>query len=243
MIEGAVMHKIVIFLRFRDDVDRAEAERRFAGPHAELVLEVPGLLRYVQNPVVTAATLAGADDEQSWVDAFVAMWFADGDGLAAALESPQWAAAGDDAAEIFDVEFIASGWAAEIEERVKREGLGAPRDGVGTPPRGPIKLIGILRYRADMDRDECNRYWATTHGDIALTISQIGHYTQNHAIRPLMAPALAFDGFSESWYADEATYREAMASPEWERLGADGDNLFDMGDFKSVIVEECVLRG
>ena len=92
-----------------------------------------------------------------------------------------------------------------------------------------------------MDRDECNRYWATTHGDLALTISQIGHYTHNHAIRPLIGDELAFDGFSESWYADDETYREAMASAEWKRLGADGDNLFDMSAFKSVIVEERVL--
>ena len=94
-----------------------------------------------------------------------------------------------------------------------------------------------------MDRDECNAYWAGRHGQIALTITQIGHYTQNHAIGPIGADKLAFDGYSESWYADEATYEQAMASPEWERLGEDGDNLFDMGDFKSVIVEERVLRG
>ena len=76
------MHKVVFFLRFRDDIDRADAERDFAGRHAELVLAVPGLVRYVQNPVVTAATLAGADDERPWVDAFAALWFADRDAFA-----------------------------------------------------------------------------------------------------------------------------------------------------------------
>jgi len=236
------MHKTAFFLRFRDDLDHAEADRHFATEHAALVLAVPGVVRYVQNPVVAAATLAGADAERPWVDAFSAIWFADRDAYLAALASPEWEAAGADAAEIFDAEWGA-GWAAEIEERVKRQGLGAPGDGVGTPPRGPIKLIGILRYLPGRDRDECNRYWATTHGDIALTISQIGHYTQNHAIRPIIGETLAFDGFSESWYADDATYREAMASPEWSELGEDGHNLFDMGAFKSVIVEERVLRG
>ena len=236
------MYKVAFFLRFRDDIDRAEAERHFANEHAELVLAVPGVVRYVQNLVLTAATLAGAEAERPWVDAFSAIWFADHGSYVAATGSPEWAAAGADAAEIFDTDW-GNGWAAEIEERVKREGLGARGDGVGTPPRGPIKLIGILRYRADMDRDECNAYWAATHGDIALTISQIGHYTQNHAIRPAIGEELAFDGFSESWYGDEDIYREAMDSPEWQRLGADGDNLFDMGAFKSVIVEERVLRG
>ena len=237
------MHKVVFFLKFRNDVDRAEADRHFAQEHAALVLEVPGLVRYVQNPLVTSATLAGTSEAAPVADGFAAMWFEDREGYLAAIASPQWQRVVEDAGAIFDGEWLAQGWAAEIEERVKRQGLGAPQDGVSTPPAGPIKLIGILRYRQDMDRDACNAYWATTHGDIALKISQIGHYTQNHAIRPVIGERLAFDGFSESWYADQATYEAAMASPEWAALGADGDNLFDMGAFKSIIVEERVQRG
>jgi hypothetical protein len=236
------MHKIVFFLRFREDVDRAAAESRFAGDHAQLVLAIPGLLRYVQNDVLTASTNAGVSSEKPLVDAYAAMWFADREAYAAAAESPAWQRAAEHAAEIFDLEWLSEGWGAEIEERIKREGLGATRDGVGTPPRGPVKLIGILRYRSDMDRDRCNAYWAATHGDIALTVSQIGHYTQNHAIGPIGAERLAFDGFSESWYADQTSYEEAMASSPWKELEADGDNLFDMSVFKSVIVEERVLR-
>jgi uncharacterized protein (TIGR02118 family) len=236
------MYKIVFFLRFREDVDRAGAESRFAGEHARLVLAIPGLLRYVQNKVLTASTNVGVSSEKPLVDAFAAMWFADRDAFEAATDSPAWQRAAEDAAEIFDPDWLAEGWAAEIEERIKREGLGAARDGVSTPPRGPVKLIGILRYRSDIDREQCNAYWASTHGDIALTVSQIGHYTQNHSIAPIGAERLAFDGFSESWYADQASYEEAMASSPWKELEADGDNLFDMSVFKSVIVEELVLR-
>lgn len=236
------MYKIVFFLRFRQDVDRANAERRFAGDHADLGLAIPGLLRYVQNPVLTASTNAGVSSEEPLVDAFAAMWFADRDAYLAATESAAWQRAAEDAAEIFDIDWLKQGWAAEIEERIKREGLGAAEDGVGTPPRGPVKLIGILRYRSDMSREQCNAYWASTHGNIAMTVSQIGHYTQNHAIAPIGAERLAFDGFSESWYADESSYEEAMASAPWKELEVDGDNLFDMSVFKSVIVEERVLR-
>jgi uncharacterized protein (TIGR02118 family) len=237
------MHKVVFFLRFRDDVDRAEAERRYAEEHAELVLAVPGVLRYVQNTVVTSATLAGTAAERPAADTYAAMWFADRDAFTAALETPQWQRVAEHAALIVDVDHLSQGWSAEIEERVKRRGLGAAPDGVATPPRGPVKLVGILRYRSDMDRADCNAYWAGTHGDVALTITQIGHYTQNHAIRPVLGDQLAFDGFSEAWMADQATYEQGMASTEWKRLGEDGDNLFDMGLFKSIIVEERVIRG
>ena len=103
---------------------------------------MPGVVRYVQNPVLTAVSLAGVDAAPPWVDVFSAIWFEDRDAYLAATKSPQWAAAGAAAAEIFDADWVAGGWAAEIEERIKREGLGAPGDGVGTPPTGRSSWSG-----------------------------------------------------------------------------------------------------
>jgi uncharacterized protein (TIGR02118 family) len=238
------VHKVVWFVRFRQDRDREEMDRRWAGEHAALCVAVPGVVRYVQNPVVTTATLEGAVDGPPPFDGFAAFWWKDRDAYLAALDTPEWQAVMDDGREIFDTEWTLDGRGAEIEERVVREGLGAPGDGVGTPPNGPIKLIGFLRYRTDMDRDECNAYWAGTHRELAVQIKQIGHYTQNHAIRPAAgSERLAFDGFSESWYENAGVYEDAMGSPEWAALGADGDNLFDMSLFESAIVEERVLKG
>ena len=36
-----------------------------------------------------------------------------------------------------------------------------------------------------------------------------------------------FDGHAEHWFADEASYRSAMASDEWHRCIADGPTFFD----------------
>ena len=121
------MHKVVYFLRYRDDVDRPEAERRFAQEHAALILAVAGVVRYVQNPVVTSATLAGVASERPVADVFSTIWFADREAYLAALESPEWELAAQDAGEIFDLDVLSEGWAAEIEERVRRQGLGRPR--------------------------------------------------------------------------------------------------------------------
>jgi uncharacterized protein (TIGR02118 family) len=238
------VHKVVWFVRFRQDRERAELDRRWATEHAALCAAVPGVVRYVQNPVVTTATLEGAVDGPPPFDGFAAFWWEDRDAYLAAMDSPEWQAVMDDSAELFDVGWTLDGRGAEMEERVVREGLGAKGDGVGTPPNGPIKLIGLLQYRKDMSRDDANAYWADTHRSIAVRIKQIGHYTQNHAIRPAAgSDHLSFDGFSESWYADEGVYKEAMGSAEWADLGADGDNLFDMSLFESAIVEERVIKG
>jgi uncharacterized protein (TIGR02118 family) len=236
------VHKVVWFVKFRRDRD--EADRRWATAHASLCLDVPGVVRYVQNPTVTAATLDGVSTADPPFDGFSAIWWSDRESYLAATWSREWRAAMEDARDVFDCDWTIGGMGAEIEERVIREGLGARGDGVSTPPAGSVKLIGLLKYRSDITRDEANAYWADTHRSIAVTIEEIGHYTQNHAMRPAAgSDHLAFDGFSESWYADGATYEQAMASREWKALGDDGPNLFDMTVFKSAIVEERVLRG
>jgi uncharacterized protein (TIGR02118 family) len=238
------VHKVVWFVKFGGDRDPAEADRRWAGEHAALCVQVPGVQRYVQNPVVTTASLEGAEDGPRPFDGFAAFWWADRDAYLAAMDSPEWQAVLDDGRELFDVEWTVDGMGAEIEERVVREGLGAKGDGVSTPPGTPIKLIGLLQYRKDMSRDDANAYWAGTHRAFAVKITQIGHYTQNHAIRPAAgSDRLAFDGFSESWYENSSVYEEAMGSPAWADLGTDGDNLFDMSLFQSAIVHERVLAG
>ena len=44
------------------------------------------------------------------------------------------------------------------------------------------------------------------------------------------------------WFTDFAAYEQAMASPEWKALVADGPELFDMSVFLSGIVRERVLK-
>jgi hypothetical protein len=76
-----------------------------------------------------------------------------------------------------------------------------------------------------------------------LTIEAMGHYTQNHAIRGTGGRHTpGYDGYSEAWFADFATYERAMASTPWRNLTADGPELFDMSVFLSGIVSERVLK-
>ncbi len=235
------MHKVAWFVRFRGD-DRGESDRRWAQEHAPLCLALPGLVRCVQNRRVS---IDGGEDSEGGapVDGYVAMWWADRDAFVAALGSAQWQRMLEDAGERFDSSAPGSGM-AEIEERVPRTGLGAKPDGLSTPPAGPLKSVGLLHYRADLDRDDVNAHWVKVHGPIALTVDEIGHYTQNHAIRPVGDGAsLPLDGFSEAWFADAATFERAMASPGWAALGKDGPNMFDLDAISAMFVQERVLRG
>jgi uncharacterized protein (TIGR02118 family) len=222
----------------------ADGDARWERDHGPLVLKVPGLRRYVQNRVVTSATLRGKSDHEPAFDGIATMWFDDSAALRAALASAEWKRVLEDSATLFEADWTLRGMNAEMEERVQRVGLGAVDDGVSTPPRGPVKVIGLLKYRPDMTREEANQWWIGPHTKFALKIRQMGHYHQNHAIRPIEGDMeLKFDGYSEAWFADQATYEAGMASAEWRALNEDGPNLFDMGVFDSAIVEERVLLG
>jgi len=238
-----MMIKYTRFVKFGGDLERAEADRRWLEELGPLELELPGLERYVQNPVVITTTNDGAVDGPPGFDGLTSMWFTDMSAFDTALDSDQWAAAERCAAGIFDSHWRGGDASAEIEERVRRVGMGAVADGVSTPPDDPVKLVGFLRYRPDMTREDANNYWRTTHGQIALRITEMGHYVQNHAIRGAGGRAEpGFDGYSEAWFTDFAAYEQAMASPEWRDLVADGPELFDMSVFMSGIVRERVLK-
>jgi hypothetical protein len=237
------MIKHTTFVKFRPELERVEADGRWRGELGAIELSLPGLERYVQNTVVITTTNDGAVEGPPGFDGLSSMWFTDMAAFDAALSSPEWAAAQRCAGEIFDLEWRGGDASAEIEERVRRVGMGATADGISTPPGDPIKLVGLLRYRADMSREEANNYWRTTHGRIALTIEEMGHYTQNHAIRGTGGrAAMGFDGYSEAWFADFETYERAMRSDPWSALVADGPELFDMSVFLSGIVRERVLK-
>jgi uncharacterized protein (TIGR02118 family) len=238
-----MMIKHTSFVKFRPDLERAEVDRRWRDELGAIQLRLDGLERLVQNPVVIATTNDGAVEGPPGFDGTTSMWFTDMDAFDAALASPEWSEAGRCAGEIFDTAWWGGDASAEIEERVRRVGMGAVRDGVSTPPGTPIKLVGFLRYRADMTREDANNYWRTTHGKIALKIEEMGHYVQNHSIRGTGGRGgPGFDGFSEAWFTDLDSYEAAMASAQWHALVADGPELFDMSVFLSGIVEERVLK-
>src|SRR4029078_3122162 len=89
-----MMVKHTSFLRFRPELDREVADRRWRDELGPLVLSVPGLERYVQNPVVITTTNHGAVEVPRGFDGLGSMWFTDMAAFDAALESPEWAAAG-----------------------------------------------------------------------------------------------------------------------------------------------------
>ena len=107
-----------------------------------------------------------------------------------------------------------------------------------------IKSISLLVRKAGMTHEQFVKHWLEIHGPLALKVSGIRRYVQSHIVderrRPdIPAIGVEIDGIAELWYDDRDAMERANASPEAERLHADGA-LF-IGRIKSFITEEKVI--
>ena len=95
-----------------------------------------------------------------------------------------------------------------------------------------------------MSREEFGTYWTTTHADKARRVPGIKRYVINLA--PDLSGSgreMAYDGFAEAWFENEADMKMSNRSPELKVVLEDEKNLFDLATRFSVIVQEHVMIG
>src|SRR3954453_15916533 len=103
----AAPFKTIWVITFRDDVDREEALSRWRETHARLMLEIPGVLRYVQSRTLEPLSPG--------FDGVAELWFEDREAFEAATKTPAWLAAVEDNQRFIDVESLSR---AVVEQRV-----------------------------------------------------------------------------------------------------------------------------
>jgi uncharacterized protein (TIGR02118 family) len=109
-----------------------------------------------------------------------------------------------------------------------------------------VKVVWIGRFLPGLERAEARRHWRDVHGPLGREVPQIERYVQSHAVEPLGDAPLGFDGYSSCWYADEASLVESFGTPEWAKLGPDGETLFDMAWFwgmSAILDERTIVDG
>jgi len=109
-----------------------------------------------------------------------------------------------------------------------------------------IKVIFLLKFRQDLDKDEVRRWWRGEHGALALKNAGMKRYVQNHWTASVAAEhaegGMPYDGCVEVWFEDREAYEATMASPEWRALEEDGVHGFDMGSLHGGFVTEYIMR-
>jgi uncharacterized protein (TIGR02118 family) len=107
-----------------------------------------------------------------------------------------------------------------------------------------IKTISLLTRKEGLSGEAFVRRWVEVHAPLAHAIPGLRRYVQSHIRAEPTRPDIAIngisvDGIAELWFGDQAALERAHASPEAQRLFADGA-LF-IGQIKTFIVEERVI--
>jgi len=100
-----------------------------------------------------------------------------------------------------------------------------------------IKVVAVIRRRADLDRDEFLRLWQREHPPLVLQLPGLRAYRQNPAIAH--RSAWPWDGCAELWFDDVAAVRDAFASPAADALRAHEEHF--IGDIDWFLATETTV--
>ena len=110
------------------------------------------------------------------------------------------------------------------------------------------KIINLTKFRPGVSRSEVLEWWRGPHAELAKATPGMMRYVQSYwssGLDPATGLATgqpgAFDGHAEHWFADEASYRAAMASAEWQRCIEDGPTHFDGPSLIGGELQESVI--
>jgi uncharacterized protein (TIGR02118 family) len=229
------MYKVVWFARYTPDKPKAESDRYWAEVHGPLFAKVPGVERYVQSHVTgSLPAVGGYREETTYFDGYSCAWFADRQAFEAGLRSPEWQAVGEDSANVFDDAWF-DGMSAHVEEVTQIEG-----------EPGPYKVVYVVNFRDGITREAADEHWTNTHGPLFHGVP-IDLYIQNHVAGAIgrdgeTSDPVHFSGFSECWFADEAQFRDALATPGWAAASEDSPNVFDESRMWGAELREVVVK-
>ena len=109
------------------------------------------------------------------------------------------------------------------------------------------KVIWLFKFKEGWDGGEAERHWREVHAPIFLKVPGVERYVQNLWLSEIDSgtgepTVMPFDGHSEAWFADEAAYQAAIASPQYGPLTDDGSQLFEYSTLAGCAVEERIIR-
>ena len=89
-----------------------------------------------------------------------------------------------------------------------------------------IKWIVAIRYKSGQSKDACRQYWSERHAPRVLDLVGLKHYVQSHRVLGEEDIGNApYDGVESLWFEDEATAKQALASPHMAALRANADQF------------------
>ena len=221
------MVKVVIFFKRRPGMSVADFQHHWRTAHADIIVRLPGIRRYVQSHVLASAYRKG----EPLCDAVAESYFDDTQATKALSMTPEYAAVLADEANFIDGPSMRS---IICDEYVIKD---AP------VPENAIKSIDFINRKAGMSVPDFQRYWREVHGPLCASAQAMRRYLQNHARQAGYdsGKTPAYDGVAMTWFDDLQALRTAAATPEFEVLRNDQDNFVAKNGSSFVLAQEQVI--
>ena len=218
------MLKQVTIIKKRPDLSADAFEEHWRTRHAEVVCELPGLRRYVQNHMAAAG---------SRVDGIAEVWFDDIDAMRANVGHPALEAIRADERNFIDVDTMDS-IIVEPATIIDGEATGA-------------KLIVLVKRNPAIEPERFHRAWRDEVGGAMAALAEEPHaptrYEQDHtragAYRQGREPA--FDGTASLWFADQDAAGAFFASPGFANVAGVERGLMNASEIQAVMVEPVTI--
>ena len=220
------MLKQVTIFKKRPDLATDAFEEHWRTRHAEIVCELPGLRRYVQNHI--------APDAGDHVDGIAEVWFDDIDAMRANAGHPALEAIRADERNFIDVDTMV---AIIAEPAIVIDG-----------EAGDAKLIVLVKRNPSVEPERFHRAWRDEVGGAMAALASAPHaptrYEQDHTraggYRHGREPA--FDGTASLWFPNQDAAGAFFTSPGFATVAAAERDLMDPAGIKALWVEPVIVR-
>ena len=221
------MVKLMAFLPRKRGISPEVFQEHWRTKHAEIVVRLPGLRRYVQCHTL----LSGYARRSPRWDGVAEAWFDDTDAMRALADAPAYRNVRADEPGFLDVEAMSS---VITEEHLILDGP--------VPAEGVVNLA-FLNKRPDLEIEAFHSYWRAVHGPIAASIPGLRRYVQSHTSGGIYRAGRtpAYDGVAKTWFDDTDAMRAAATTVEYARTRADEVQFLATPPPPFVLAREVVI--
>ena len=223
------MVKMVAFFKRKPGLSVEAFQAYWRTKHAEVVLRLPGIRRYVQSHTLRSGYRQG----EPVYDGIAEVWFDDTQAMRAVTPTPEYAAIRADEPNFIDVSTLGS---IITEDHVIKDGP--------MPPNG-VKNIEFVTHKPGMAIEAFQHHWREVHGPLGAAIPVVERYVQSHTRRSIYQTGRspAYDGVALTWFADTQAMRVSATLPEYDRVRADEINFIDAEKLAFIITTEHMMVG
>jgi len=212
------------YFRRLPSITVAQFQDHWQNRHAEVVTQLPGIVRYIQNH--TTAALPG---RTAPFDGIAEVWFESKDAMKANVGSDALRRIRTDEANFIDAS--STGTIITDDFYLKE------------PGPAETKLMALVRRQPDLSLDEFTRKYRDEFGPLVANLAGIAGYLQGHcalgAYRDGREPP--YDALATLWFADAEGMQATFGSSEMASISEIEQHILQLDKVDAILCQEVVI--